>query len=65
MRDAVQVAVRDLLEVDIDKSLIKINGTTLYLNIGSVVKSAVFENKTNILARVNNVLGKEQITDLK
>ena len=65
VRLAVREAVTDIVGVDMQDENIKINGdSTLYLSPHSVVKAIIFENKREIISRINNILKKEQIKEL-
>jgi len=65
VRAATREAVTDVVGVDIHDENIKISGDNiLYLSPRSVVKAVIFENKREIISRINNILKKEQIKEL-
>ena len=66
VRSAVIVAVKELVCVEINDGDIKISSeNTLYLSPNSAIKAVIFENKREIIPRINNILGKEQIKEIK
>ncbi len=66
VRAAVLQAVKEVVGVDIENRSVKISGNdTLYLSPSSIIKSAIFEHKLEVLSRVNNILGKDQIKKIQ
>ncbi len=68
-RDVIQAVistVREVVGVEIDEASIKIsNESILYISSKSAIKSAIFENKLDIISRINNILNKDQIREIR
>ncbi|GEM_PF-5459053 len=66
VRTAIIRAVTDVIGITIKDNCIKINNESIvYISPGSTIKAAIFENKKIIISRLNNILGKDQIKDIK
>lgn len=65
VRGVVVQAVEEVLEVTIRREDVTVSEGTLHLSVPSTVKAAVFQHKHAILTRVNNLLGAEQIKELR
>jgi len=67
VRKATKEAVSDVLSgVMLTDDCIKIQRESiLYLSPSSIIKSAIFENKQTIISRINNILSKEQIKEIR
>ena len=67
VRKALVEAVESVVGVEIDGEGIKIAGeSAVYLSgLPSAVRTAIFEQKQAVLSRANNILGKEQLKELR
>ncbi|MCD5384398.1 MAG: hypothetical protein LRZ97_00610 [Candidatus Pacebacteria bacterium] len=66
VRAAIIESIKDIIGVSIDDDSIKVglNGI-LNISTNSSIRCAIFENKQNIIKRVNNILGKDQVKDIR
>ncbi len=66
VKNAVIQAVKDIMRVELNSEDIKVNNKgILFLNTQSGIKSAVFEVKSSVIARINNLLLNSSIKDIK
>ncbi len=67
VRNATREAIKEILGgIELPDECIKVQRESiLYLTPGSVIKTAIFENKQSIIARINSIIGKEQIKEIK
>ncbi len=66
IRLAVISAISEVVGVKVGEESIKIqNESILYISPSSVVKSAIFENKLDIISRINNTLRSDQIVEIR
>jgi hypothetical protein len=66
VRKATIDTVKEIVGVELHDEQIKIqNESILYLSPTSAIKAAIFEEKHSIISRINNILAKEQIKDIK
>ncbi len=65
IKEATIKAIESIVGIKINKEDIKINNKTLFITISSSIKAAIFENKDLILSRINNLLNKDQIFNIK
>ncbi len=65
IKDAAIKAVEVIIGIKINKEDIKINNKVLFITTSSSIKAAIFENKDTILSRINNLLNKDQILNIK
>jgi hypothetical protein len=66
VRDATIKSISDVLNIDINNINIKLsNKGVLYIHIQSSIKAGIFEYKDVLISRINNILNKNQIRDIK
>ncbi len=63
-REALKYAIREVLGVEIDISLIEIRNKTAYIKTKPALKSEIFMQKKNILEKASERAGENKITSV-
>jgi len=66
VRDAVVSAIDSIIDIQIEPSSINMsNNGILYISVQSSVKASVFEQKDIVISRINNLLNRDKVKDIK
>lgn len=65
LRSTVVTVVYELTGVVLSESEVKISGDIIFIQTRSAMRAHIFSHKQLVLARINNVLGQEQVRDIQ
>lgn len=65
LRDAVTLALSEVMQIDVDRSHVRIKGTTAFLNVSPLIKAEVQFKERELLLHAARTLGKPVLTGIR